>query len=180
MIEYKLVNAIANVESNAGGGSQGDSGSGGGTTNDLKLAVQFTLFSNDTNPQTGVDSLEEDGTYLFKLATATVGLETIAKGTIKFYGSKTTMGKTATEFEYIPSQSGSGNFKLTCKTSALLSELTFELLSLTRIEKMHYDSQAKSDEPTRMYFYNISDQEMSSAVATIELGQLFVNVILFK
>ena len=30
MIEYKLVNAIANVESNAGGGSQGGSGSDGG------------------------------------------------------------------------------------------------------------------------------------------------------
>ena len=180
MIEYKLVNAIANVESKAGDGSQGGGGSGGGTTNDLKLAVQFTLFSNDSEPQTGVDSLEEDGTYLFKLATATVGLETIAKGTIKFYGSKNTLQKNTTEFEYIPGQSGSGNFKLTCKTSALLSELTFELLSLTRIEKMHYDSQAKSDEPTRMYFYNISDQTMTSPITTIELGQLFVNVILFK
>ena len=102
MIEYKLVNAIANVESKAGDGSQGGGGSGGGTTNDLKLAVQFTLFSNDSEPQTGVDSLEEDGTYLFKLATATVGLETIAKGTIKFYGSKTTLQKPKTEFEYIP------------------------------------------------------------------------------
>ena len=30
MIEYKLINAIANVESNAGGGSQGGSGSDGG------------------------------------------------------------------------------------------------------------------------------------------------------
>ena len=180
MIEYKLVNAIANVESKAGDGSQGGGGSGGGTTNDLKLAVQISLACNDSKTHTGVDSLEEDGTYLFKLATATVGLETIAKGTIKFYGSKNTMGKTATEFEYIPGQSGSGNFKLTCKTSALLSELTFELLSLTRIEKMHYDSQAKSDEPTRMYFYNISDQTMTSPITTIELGQLFVNVILFK
>ena len=178
MIEYKLVNAIANVES--GGSSGSDGGSGGGTTNDLKLAVQFTLFSNDTNTQEGVDSLEEDGTYLFKLATATVGLETIAKGTIKFYGSKNTLQKPKTEFEYIPSQSGSGNFKLTCKTSALLSELTFELLSLTRIEKMHYDSQAKSDEPTRMYFYNISDQEMSSAVGIIELAKLSLNIIFFK
>ena len=180
MIEYKLVNAIANVES--GGSSGSDGGSGGGTTNDLKLAVQFTLFSNDTNPQTGVDSLEEDGTYLFKLATATVGLETIAKGTIKFYGSKNTLQKPKTEFEYIPGQSGSGNFKLTCKTSALLSELTFELLSLTRIEKMHYDSQAniEEQEPTRMYFYNISDQTMTSPITILELGQLFVNVILFK
>ena len=178
MIEYKLVNAIANVES--GGSSGSDGGSGGGTTNDLKLAVQFTLFSNDSEPQTGVDLLEEDGTYLFKLATATVSLETIAKGTIKFYGSKNTLNKSKTEFEYIPGQSGSGNFKLTCKTSALLSELTFELLSLTRIEKMHYDSQAKSDEPTRMYFYNISDQEMSSEVGIIELAKLSLNIIFFK
>ena len=179
MIEYKLVNAIANVES--GGSSGSDGGSGGGTTNDLKLAVQFTLGCNDSKTHTGVDSLEEDGTYLFKLATATVGLETIAKGTIKFYGSKTTLQKPKTEFEYIPGQSGSGDFKLTCKTSSTnFSELTFELLSLTRIEKMHYDSQANSEEPTRMYFYNISDQTMTSPITTLELGRLFVNVILFK
>ena len=57
MIEYKLVNAIANVESKAGDGSQGGSGSGGGTTNDLKLAVQFTFFSDDSKTHTGLNDI---------------------------------------------------------------------------------------------------------------------------
>ena len=178
MIEYKLVNAIANVESKSGDGSQGGGGSDGGTTNDLKLAVQFTLFADDSLTHTGVDLLEEDGTYLFKLATS--NFETIAKGSIKFYGSETTLQKPKTEFEYIPGQSGSGDFKLTCKTSAIFSELTFELLSLTRVEKMHYDNQADSEEDTRMYFYNISDQTMTSPITIIELATLSLNVILFK
>ena len=180
MIEYKLVNAIANVESKAGDGSQGGGGSGGGTTNDFKLAVQFTFLSDDSKTHTGLDDIAAND-FLFKLATTSTS-ETIATGTIRSYVRNAIpdgSNELAT-LEYIPGQSGSGNFNLTCKTSAIFSELTFELLSLTRIEKMHYDSQANSEEPTRMYFYNISDQEMSSAVGIIELAKLSLNIIFFK
>ena len=175
MIEYKLVNAIANVES--GGSSGSDGGSGGGTTNDLKLAVQFTLGCNDSKTHTGLDDIAAND-FLFKLATTSTS-ETIATGTIRSYGRKSHSSNELAMLEYIPGQSGSGDFNLICKNSAsAYDKYEFEIRSLTRIK--NYDSQAKSNELTRMYFYNISDQEMSSAIGIIELAKLSINIIFFK
>ena len=179
MIEYKLVNAIANVESKAGDGSQGGGGSGGGTTNDFKLAVQFTFLSDDSKTHTGLDDIAAND-FLFKLATTSTS-ETIATGTIRSYGRKSHSSNELAMLEYIPGQSGSGDFNLICKNSAsAYDKFEFQIQSLTRIEKINYDSQAKSNELTRMYFYNISDQEMSSAVGIIELAKLSLNIIFFK
>ena len=179
MIEYKLVNAIANVESKAGDGSQGGGGSGGGTTNDFKLAVQFTFLSDDSKTHTGLDDIAAND-FLFKLATTSTS-ETIATGTIRSYVRNAIpdgSNELAT-LEYIPGQSGSGDFDLICKNEFdVYDKYEFEIRSLTRIK--NYDSQAKSNELTRMYFYNISDQEMSSAVGIIELAKLSLNIIFFK
>ena len=165
------------------GGSQtgGRENTGGGTTNDHKLAVQFTFFSDDSKTHTGLDDITAND-FLFKLATTSTS-ETIATGTIRSRGRKSHSSNEPSMLEYIPGQSGSGDFDLICKNQhSLYDKFDFEIRSLTRIEKINYDSQANSEEPelTRMYFYNISDQEMSSAVGIIELAKLSLNIIFFK
>ena len=67
MIEYKLVNAIANVESgSSGGGGSGGTGSGSGSV--LTQYFKLKIVSSETTTHTGIDTLTEGTTYKFGIA----------------------------------------------------------------------------------------------------------------
>ena len=187
MIEYKLVNAIANVESNAGGGSQGDSGSDGGTgsgggssSGTMKVGFKLSMQTNDTIPHTKVSSLTEGTTYKYKLSLAasddilTTGTMTVAS---KLMDSGPNNAVAACEF----SSEGvaSNDVKLLCKqsSSSYYDALNVKL-TVDRVEKTSFNSQ--SNGATKIYVYDKDDEEMTSKDIIIELSSTVLDLIFFK
>ena len=186
MIEYKLVNAIANVESNAGGGSQGDSGSDGGTgsggssSGTMKVGFKLSMQTNDTIPHTKVSSLTEGTTYKYKLSLAdsddilTTGTMTVAR---KLMDSGPNNAVAACEFN--SEGVASNDVKLLCKqsSSSYYDALNVKL-TVDRVEKTSFNSQ--SNGATRIYVYDKDDEEMTSKDIIIELSSTVLDLIFFK
>ena len=126
MIEYKLVNAIANVESNAGGGSQGDSGSDGGTgsgggssSGTMKVGFKLSMQTNDTIPHTKVSSLTEGTTYKYKLSLEASD-EILTTGTMTVVSKRVDSGpnNAVAACEFNSEGVASNDVKLLCKQSS--------------------------------------------------------------
>ena len=186
MIEYKLVNAIANVESNAGGGSQGGSGSGGGTgsggssSGTMKVGFKLSMQTDDANPHTKVSSLTEGTTYKYKLSLEASD-EILTTGTMTVVSKRVDSGpnNAVAACEFNSEGVASNDVKLLCKqsSSSYYDALNVKL-TVDRVEKTSFNSQ--SNGATRIYVYDKDDEEMTSKDIIIELSSTVLDLIFFK
>ena len=186
MIEYKLVNAIANVESNAGGGSQGGSGSdgghgsGGSSSGTMKVGFKLSMQTDDANPHTKVSSLTEGTTYKYKLSLAASD-DILTTGTMTIVRKLNDSGPNSglAECEFNNEGVASNDVKLLCKqsSSSYYDALNVKL-TVDRVGKTSFNSQ--SDGATRIYVYDKDDEEMTSKDIIIELSSTVLDVIFFK
>ena len=186
MIEYKLVNAIANVESNAGGGSQGGSGSDGGTgsggssSGTMKVGFKLSMQTNDTIPHTKVSSLTEGTTYKYKLSLEASD-EILTTGTMTVVSKRVDSGpnNAVAACEFNSEGVASNDVKLLCKqsSSSYYDALNVKL-TVDRVEKTSFNSQ--SNGATRIYVYDKDDEEMTSKDIIIELSSTVLDLIFFK
>ena len=186
MIEYKLVNAIANVESNAGGGSQGDSGSDGGTgsgggssSGTMKVGFKLSMQTNDTIPHTKVSLLTEGTTYKYKLSLADSD-DILTTGTMTVVSKMMDIGPNTevAACEFNSEGVSSNDVKLLCKQSSSSYYALNVKLTVDRVEKISFNSQ--SNGATRIYVYDKDDEEMTSKDIIIELSSTVLDLIFFK
>ena len=179
MIEYKLVNAIANVESgSSGGGGSGGTGSGSGSV--LTQYFKLNIVSSETTTHTGIDTLTEGTTYKFGIADDSGPRKVIVFGTMNIVSKVENPSQTTNKtIEFDSKGLTSTDAVIVCKKADSQTVAITVKLTLDRIEKINYNSE-DSSATIKMYVFALDDEEMADDIARIELGGLLLDLIYHK
>ena len=186
MNEYKLINAIANVEessSNSGnsGSAGGSSGSGGSGTAppsvNIKTYLELVFGLDGTKTNKGIDSLTAGTTYRFKIETTTH--DKILTGTMNVISKNANSSNSyqLTECKIDSSYQSSDTKIYIPKSENKFDDITVRF-SILSADKLYFHSQAvEPNIATRLYVYNSDDEEMTSEDIYFELSVTAFDIV---